>query len=77
METHALATIADSKAAASWGERKKTAKTQLEPAFGWLLIGWALGRSLKHIRSEDRKTREASIAALSSAMLGSISSCFV
>ena len=27
---------------------RKTANTHPEPAFGWVLIGWALGRSLSH-----------------------------
>ena len=45
--THVLATIADGKTAASWGEGKKTAKTHLESAFEWVLIGWVLGRSLR------------------------------
>ena len=35
------ATVADGQTAASWGERKKTASTHPESAFGWVLIGWA------------------------------------
>ena len=41
------ATMADSKTAASWGEKgRKTTETHPESAFGWVLIGWVLGRSL-------------------------------
>ena len=53
MENTWLATIADGKTTARttaklhWGEGKKTTKTQPEPAFGWVLIGWVLGRSLR------------------------------
>ena len=42
-ETHVLATTADGKAAALWGEGKRNCKNS---AFGWVLIGWVLGRSL-------------------------------
>ena len=41
-----LATIADRRTAASWGGEKKVQKTHPESAFGWVLIGWVLGRSL-------------------------------
>ena len=37
-----LATLADGKTAASWGEGEKTAKTHPEVGFGWVLIGWVL-----------------------------------
>ena len=40
-----LATIADGQTAASWGEGKKNCNIQPDPAGGWVLIGWALGRS--------------------------------
>ena len=41
-----LATIADGKQLLRWEKGRKTAKTHPESAFGWVLIGWALGRSL-------------------------------
>ena len=46
-ETHVLAMVADGKTAASWEEGKRNCKTHPESAFGWVLIGWVLGRSLK------------------------------
>ena len=51
-ETHVFfATIADGKTAASSRAGTKTAKTHPESAFGWVLIGWALGCSMKTIHS--------------------------
>ena len=45
-----LATMADGKTAAKQGEKgRETANTHPESAFGWVLIGWALGRSLIQI----------------------------
>ena len=41
-----LAMTADKKRAASWREGRKTAKTRPESDFGWVLIGWILGRLL-------------------------------
>ena len=41
-----LATLADRKQPLHGEKRRETAKTHPEPAFGWVLIGWALGRSL-------------------------------
>ena len=41
-----LATVADGQTAASHGAKGKHANIHPESAFGWVLIGWALGRSL-------------------------------
>ena len=41
-----LATIADSKTTASWGEGQKTQIARPDSGFGWVLIGWVLGHSL-------------------------------
>ena len=52
MEKHMfLATVADRQTAASRGEGKKDCKHS--PAFGWVLIGWALGRSLSLLTFQD------------------------
>ena len=50
LETHThmfLATVADGQTAASWGGGEKNCKTtHPDSAFGWVLIGWALGWAL-------------------------------
>ena len=55
---HGLATVADKKTAASWEKGRKTAKTQFESAFGWVLIGRVLGRSLNKTKRSAPKTPE-------------------
>ena len=48
MEKHMfLKTVTNNHTTAPWGDGKKTANTQPESAFGWVLIGWALGHLLK------------------------------
>ena len=55
-----LETTDDGKRAASWGEGKKNCRNSPwvpECAFGWVLIGWALGRLLNHFPKNRRENR--------------------
>ena len=47
--------IADGKTAAKHGEKgRKTAETHPKSAFGWVLNGWVLGRSLRGFPDKNK-----------------------
>ena len=62
MEKHMfLATVADGQQLLHGAKGRETANTHPESAFGWVLIGWALGRSLSFSnRASPKENSEAS-----------------